>query len=233
MARGRPSSDLGSSGRMGLRFMWTGSNRGDRKVTGQNVPPPPPPPPPPKSRPISGSPDGVPLTPVKVAPRGMRMDKGGRVRGQKAPTMIPGYLRQTDESSSRQRANREVAFRLASLGSQYPAFVDDRIVNRAHSNDKSSSWSRDSMLARNHRLGIFGRMRLPKAHFFSWSGDPSLPTNYRSDINGGMGGHRGSLEKGSGWVSNRSRGDCNGDAFSREHKYYSGGSSASATSGEW
>ncbi|CAN0366796.1 unnamed protein product [Ascophyllum nodosum] len=31
VARGRPSSDLGSSGRMGLRFMWTGSNRGDRR----------------------------------------------------------------------------------------------------------------------------------------------------------------------------------------------------------
>ncbi|CBJ26093.1 conserved unknown protein [Ectocarpus siliculosus] len=112
-----------------------------------------------------------------------------------------GRLGETGGEQARERARREAAFQLASLGSQYPKFLDDRTVNRWLSKDYSSSWSRDPMLALNR------------------------PQDTGSD-NGRVGG--GGARKGSGWVTNGSRG-----LGGEERRSYGGGSSSSATGGGW
>lgn len=72
---------------------------------------PPPPPTPPTSPPPGGTPDGVPLTEMGAGP-------------------AAGALRPTGGSAARERARKEAAFRLASLRSQYPKFLNDGVVNR-------------------------------------------------------------------------------------------------------
>ncbi|CAM9643800.1 unnamed protein product [Ectocarpus sp. 8 AP-2014] len=151
------------------------------------TPPPPPPPPPPPS-----TPPPPPPPPPPIRPPGASGNPG---------VSRTGRLGQTGGEQARERARREAAFQLASLGSQYPKFLDDRTVNRWLSKDYSSSWSRDPMLALNR------------------------PPDTGSD-NSRVGG--GGARKGSGWVTNGSRGLGGGDRRS-----YGGGSSSSATGGGW
>ena len=80
------------------------------------APPPPPPPPPPSTPPPPPPPpQGAVMPPATGKASGVATRRG---------------LGPTGGEQARERARREAAFRLASLGSQYPKFLDDRTVNR-------------------------------------------------------------------------------------------------------
>lgn len=80
------------------------------------APPPPPPTPPPPSTPPPPPPPHRAILPPAL--------------GKASGAATRGALRATGGEQARERARREAAFRLASLGSQYPKFLDDRTVNR-------------------------------------------------------------------------------------------------------
>lgn len=198
-----PSSKPESRRRMDLQFLAPRSNISHQFVTGQNVLYPPPPPPyPPKSRHPGGTPGGVPLTPVEAAPRAAKIDNAVRVSGV-VPAFAPGRSRSAGVDNAREEAQREAAFRLASMQSQYPAFFNDGTTNGWLWRDCPS------------RRG------------------PQFARSRQSNMRSGLGGDRHMrLEKGSGWVFNRSHDGPSRGALSKK-KSYGGGSSSSATGGGW
>lgn len=89
-------------------------------VRGSHRGPPRPPPPPPTP----------PLPPVGLG-LGLGLgDHAASMMGTGAATGGEARRRPFGGEEARERARREAAFRLASLGSQYPRFLDERVANR-------------------------------------------------------------------------------------------------------
>ncbi|CAN0100989.1 unnamed protein product [Pylaiella littoralis] len=201
----------GGVGEAGLRLFSSPGSSGGKSTTAaaQGILPSPipsTPPPPPSSRPPPPPPPGPPPPPPprEIMPPGEGLTLGGFPRTRAAEKRGMGWVGATGGKQATERARREAAFRLASLGSQYPKFLDGGTVNRWLSKDYGASWSRDPMLelARPPEIGP-----------------------------GAAGGDQRGVKKGSGWVSTRSSSGFGGGGG--ERRSYGGGSSSSATGGSW
>ncbi|CAM9168829.1 unnamed protein product [Scytosiphon promiscuus] len=171
------------------------------------TPPPPPPPPPPRQTTTTATvppPPSTPRPPPPPPPPPTREigppGAGGTPSGAQQKLGLAaavasarrGSMRATGGEQARERARREAAFRLASLGSQYPKLLDGRTVNRWLSKDYASDWSRDPLLGMNQIDGAPGGHGAGMRKGSGWASRRSS-----GFVGGGGGGERRSYGGGS------------------------------------